>query len=225
MALSGGAELVGAITRAMIAHEALGLDAEGGAVSQGMLQEEDRALLSFIRHDLSKGQAGSFIDANVHKLPTGPAHLIASIARHAVTGAHDSSQLFDIEVKQLAGELALATHHRRRRLQRALDRRGRAGAPSARPSRGRVHSGARSRPKRRGRGDHSRARGVRRGLRCGREERSRNPTLPSARTRASHLRTLRSERPAWSAAALTLDCWARMARTIRSRPRAVRRAL
>jgi tetratricopeptide (TPR) repeat protein len=33
--------------------------------------------------------------------------------------------------------------------------------------------------------------GVWRGLRWGRDERSRNPALPSARKRASHLRTLR----------------------------------
>jgi hypothetical protein len=45
------------------------------------------------------------------------------------------------------------------------------------------------------------------------------------RTRASHLRTLRSESPLWKAAAGTLSCRLRMAPTIRSQPRTVSRAL
>jgi len=117
VARTSGAEELGTITRAVIAHEALGLDAEGSEESQGTLKEENRAVLAFIGHDLSKGQAGSVIDANVDEFPTGAAHLIAPIPGDPVTGAHNFAQLFDIEVKQLAWELALVTHHRRSRRQ------------------------------------------------------------------------------------------------------------
>ena len=73
-----------------------------GEVSQSAFEEEDRALLAFIRHDLSEGQASRVIDANVDELPTGPAHLVAPIAGDAVTGTHDGAQLFDVEVEPFA---------------------------------------------------------------------------------------------------------------------------
>ncbi len=117
MALGGGAEEAGPVTRAVVAHEALGFDAEGGEVSQSAFEEKDGTVLALVGHDLSESQPGSVVDANMDELPSGPAHLIAPVPGHAVTGAHDFSQLFDIEVEELAGELALVTHHRRSRFQ------------------------------------------------------------------------------------------------------------
>jgi hypothetical protein len=116
---TGGAELMGTVARTVIAHEALSFDTEGGEVSQGAFEEEHGAGLAFIGHDLGESQTGSIIDANMDELPSGPAHLIASIVSDAMTGAHDLAQLFDIEVEQLARALALIADHRRSRVQSA----------------------------------------------------------------------------------------------------------
>ena len=42
MALGGGAEEMGAIAGAVVAHGALGLDAQGSEVNEGAFEEEDR---------------------------------------------------------------------------------------------------------------------------------------------------------------------------------------
>ena len=54
-------------------------------------------MLAFVRHDLSNGQAGSVIDADMNELPSGTADLIAPIVGDAMTWPHDSPELFDIE--------------------------------------------------------------------------------------------------------------------------------
>ncbi len=76
-------------------------------------------MLPFIRHDLSEGEAGSVIDANMNELPTGAADLITSVVGNAVAGADDFAQLFDIEVEQLPRELPLVAHDWRSGLQSA----------------------------------------------------------------------------------------------------------
>lgn len=65
--------------------------------------------------------------------------------------------------------------------------------------------------------------GVGRCKRCGREERSCNPAMPSASKRATHLRAVRGQTPAARAAASGV-CPLRTARARRSRPQGVKRA-
>ena len=93
MALTGGAEEMGTIAGAVVAHEPLSFDAERSEVSQSAFEEEDRTVLAFIGHDLSKGEAGGVVDADMDELPARAADLIAPIMSDAVTGAHDASQL------------------------------------------------------------------------------------------------------------------------------------
>lgn len=88
-------------------------------VSQGAFEEEDGAVLALIGHDLSEGEARSVIDANMDELPTGTAHLVASIVGDAVTGADDLTQLLDVEVEEFTGVLTLVTHDWRSGLQGA----------------------------------------------------------------------------------------------------------
>jgi hypothetical protein len=111
VALTSGAEEMGTIAGAVVAHEPLRLDAQRGEVSQGPLKEEHGTLLSLIGHDLREGDPRSVVDADMDELPARSPDLIAPIVSDAVTGAHDSSQLFDIEVEQLTRELALVTHN------------------------------------------------------------------------------------------------------------------
>ncbi len=111
VALTSGSELMGAVAGAIIGHDPLGLDAEGSEVSQGAFQEEDGAVLAFIGHDLGEGEARGVIDADVDELPPGAPDLVAPIMGDAMTGAHDATELLDVEVEQLAGELALVADH------------------------------------------------------------------------------------------------------------------
>jgi hypothetical protein len=113
MTLASGTEEMGAVAGAVIAHEGARFDAEGGEVSQGPLEEKDGAVLSFIGHDLGKGQTGSVIDTDMDIFPASAADLIAPVVSDTVTGPHDAPQLFNIEVKQFARKLALVAHHRR----------------------------------------------------------------------------------------------------------------
>ena len=74
MTLTSGAEEMRTITASVIAHDALGFDAEGSEVSQRALEEEDRAVLTFIGHDLSEAQAMSlsvngFVNDLVRQFP------------------------------------------------------------------------------------------------------------------------------------------------------------
>ncbi len=117
MALSSGTEEMGAITAAVVAHDPLHFNAQRSEVSQGAFEEEDSAVLAFIGHDLSKGEAGSVIDANMDVFPTGAAHLIASIVGHAVAGADNAAELFDVEVEEFSGVLPLVAHDWRSGLQ------------------------------------------------------------------------------------------------------------
>ena len=119
VALTSSAEEMGAIAAAVVAHDPLGLDAEGSEVSQGALEEEDSAVLVFVGHDLSKGEAGSVIDADMDIFPAGPAHLVTPVVGDAVTGTDDAAELFDVEVEEFPGMLTLVAYHGRSRLQGA----------------------------------------------------------------------------------------------------------
>jgi len=81
------------------------LCAENREVNQSAFPEEDGAGLAFIGHDLGEREARGVIDADVDELPSGAADLVAAVMGDAVTGTHDATELFDIKVEQLAGEL------------------------------------------------------------------------------------------------------------------------
>jgi len=122
VALTSGSELMGAVAGAIIGHDPLGLAAEGREVSQGAFEEEDGAVLAFIGHDLSKGEAGSVIDADMDVFPAGAAHLVTSVVGDAVAGADDAAELFDVEVEEFSRMLTLVTHDRGSGLQGAQSR-------------------------------------------------------------------------------------------------------
>jgi len=117
MALTSGTEVMGAITRAVIAHETLRFNAQGSKVGQSALQEKDRTLVVLLRHDLGKSEPRSIVNTDMDIFPTGAAHRVTPVESHAVAWMDDLGQLFNIKVEQLAGKLALVAHHRRRRLE------------------------------------------------------------------------------------------------------------
>ncbi len=106
----GGAERMRAVARAVVAHETLDLDAEGGEVSQGAVEEGDGAGVALIGHDLGKSEARSVVDHDVDELPTGSWSMVAAIAGDAMACAHDAAELFDVEMDKLTRGLALVAH-------------------------------------------------------------------------------------------------------------------
>jgi hypothetical protein len=92
-ALTGGGEEMGTIAGAVVAHEPLSFDAERSEVSESAFEEEERTVLAFIGHDLSKGEAGGVIGADIDIFPARATDLIAPIMSDAVTGPHDASEL------------------------------------------------------------------------------------------------------------------------------------
>ena len=60
-----GAEVMRTVARAVVAHESLRSEAQGGEVSRGVLEESERALMALVGHDLSEGEAPSIIDADM----------------------------------------------------------------------------------------------------------------------------------------------------------------
>ena len=216
-------------TRAVVAHDALGFDAQRSEVSQSALEEKDRAPLSFVGEDLSKSQPGSIIDADMDLFPTGAAALIAPIMGDAVTGTDGLAQLFDVEMEQFPRVLALVTHDRRSRLQ-STELGQTIAAQEPRDSGPGKSAPVRDLKSREAQPVQSQDDRDLRGRRLPRAAQwTRGAILqaghPSVRKRVSHLRTLRSERPTGRAAALTVSSRASRARIIRSRLRTVSRAL
>src|SRR5260221_13312411 len=85
-------------------------------------------MVALIGQKLGEGDAGSVIDGDVEKLPSGAAGVIAlAVARDAVADPLDAGELLDIEVDELARVLTLVAAHRRWRVQRRVPGRGGAG--------------------------------------------------------------------------------------------------
>src|SRR3954469_11116612 len=123
---AGAAEGLGPKAGALVGHHTGNRDAEVRVVGDRSLEEGDRALLFLVRKDLRKGHPGGVVDADVDELPSdAPAlALTGSIACDAMADAVEAAELFDIDVDQFAGMLALVAANRRRGFERldAVDR-------------------------------------------------------------------------------------------------------
>src|SRR5260221_7729827 len=76
-------------------------------------------MVALIGQKLGEGDAGSVIDGDVEKLPSGAAGVIAlAVASDAVADPLDAGELLDIEVDEFARVLTLVAAHRRGRLPR-----------------------------------------------------------------------------------------------------------
>src|ERR1044071_4120788 len=117
---AGRAEGLRAIAGTIVGHHASNRDAEVRVVGDRGLEEGDRALLFLVGEDLREGHAGGVVDADVDELPSdAPAlALPRSIAGDARADPVEAAKLFDIDVDQFAGMLALVAAHRRGGLKR-----------------------------------------------------------------------------------------------------------
>ena len=78
---------------------------------------ESIAVLALVGQHLAQGHPRGVIDGHVSKLPPGPRHAVAAIAGDPVAGPPDASELFDIQVHQLAGARPFIAPRGRRQLQ------------------------------------------------------------------------------------------------------------
>src|SRR4051812_10968507 len=117
---AGAAEGLGAKAGAIVGHHTGNRDAKVRVVGDRGLEEGDRALLLLVRKDLREGDPGGVVDADVDELPSdAPAlALTGSVAGDAMADAVEAAELFDIDVDQFAGMLALVAAHRRRGFKR-----------------------------------------------------------------------------------------------------------
>ena len=112
-ALAGFLEGKGFVARAVVGHDALDRHAQARIVSNGRFEESDGGPLLLILHDLAEGDAGRVVDADMHILPARPLTTGAQVARamsitgDAVTDPIELAELFDVDVDQFAGMLAL----------------------------------------------------------------------------------------------------------------------
>ena len=179
------AEEARAIARAVVGEQTTNGDAEGAVVTDRGVEESHRGVAAFIGQDLREGEAGVVVNSDMHELPASAATGPRAISGNAMTGAEEAAELLDVEMQQIAGggmfvaaqgpsRFEIADTVQAGAAQDAADGSGREadslGDVSAGPTLAAQRNDALDqRPK------------VRRGLRCGREERSCKPATPSLR--------------------------------------------
>ena len=67
------------------------------------MQEGDGALLALVGQDLGEGDARGVVQADVDELPADAVVLAGALTGDAVADLLEPSELFDVEVEQLAG--------------------------------------------------------------------------------------------------------------------------
>ena len=176
---------MGAIAAAIIGEQGADRDAVAGVEVNRIPQEGDGGMGLLIGEELSKGQARVIVDSDMQGLRARMFVLTTAAAIAAPNDLLVAGHALDVEMQQIAGEGMLIAHHRRPRMQIA---------PAAETSTlqnaadgGRTESGAVCDLIGRAMltaelDDHPTwLDEVARGLRWGREERSRNPAAPSLR--------------------------------------------
>lgn len=87
-------------------------DAQRAILGDDLLEEVGGRVLTFVSADRRVAEARVIIDADVQKLPTGPAHVVAPIAGDAMAHRLDAAELLGVEVEQFSRLFAFVAHHR-----------------------------------------------------------------------------------------------------------------
>jgi hypothetical protein len=97
------------VAGAVIGHDPLDGDAEARIVGDSGLEEGDGAALALALHDPAEGSPRGIVDGNVDELPTDAADVAFAgpVAGDAVADPVELTELFDVDVDELSGLIAL----------------------------------------------------------------------------------------------------------------------
>jgi len=109
--LAGVGEGTRTIATAVVGHDTLDGDAEAVEVGDRREEEVDRALLLLVGEDVGTGNAGMVVDGDVSELPAGglATAMAGATAGDTMANAVEAAELFDVDVDDLAGLLALVS--------------------------------------------------------------------------------------------------------------------
>jgi hypothetical protein len=108
--LASVAELVGAITAAVVGEQGAHADAVASEEVQGIAQEGDGGVGLLIGQDLSEGQAGVVVDGDVQSFPSGMFVLAATASVSALRDLLEAGHALDVEMEQIAGSGMFVAH-------------------------------------------------------------------------------------------------------------------
>src|SRR5207302_10899939 len=103
----------------VVGHDALNLNAMGPEEAQRVEEKAQAGATLFVGQDFRVSHAGVVVDRQMQIFPADPAAvaLTLAIAGDAVADLLETTELFDIDVDDLAGVLALVAAYRLGRLQ------------------------------------------------------------------------------------------------------------
>ncbi|HLQ14568.1 MAG TPA: hypothetical protein VK256_01735 [Candidatus Eisenbacteria bacterium] len=87
------------VAAAVVAQDALDLDAPACVPVSRSLQKRDGAVRLLIAQHLGVGEPGVVVDRDVHVLPANAAEFVRQLAADPVTGAADASQFLRVDVQ------------------------------------------------------------------------------------------------------------------------------
>ena len=115
--LASVAELVGAITAAVVGQQSAHADAVASEEVNGILEEGDGGVGLLIGQDLSEGQAGVVVDGDMQGLPSGMFVLAATATVGAPRDLLEAGHALDVEMQEIAGSGMFVAHDGRGRMQ------------------------------------------------------------------------------------------------------------
>jgi len=104
-----------------VGHDPFNDDAMAGKPGERALQKAGSGFLALVRQHFAIGKPTGIVDADMQAFPTDPVMSIdraGAASGNAVANAGDASELFGVEVQQLARARPLVAHDRRRRVER-----------------------------------------------------------------------------------------------------------
>src|SRR5690606_19449482 len=92
-------ETLGAVTDAIVSHDASDPDTKASVVAQRLKKRVAGAGTTLIGMQGAERYAASIIDCHMDELPAGTRRAVLAVARHAVTGLTEAPQLLDIQMQ------------------------------------------------------------------------------------------------------------------------------
>src|SRR5580704_5403101 len=118
---AGGAEGMAAVSRTIVGHDPLDVDAVTGEPIERAAEEGNGVFLLLVRQELGVGQARGVVDTDVQRLPTDAVVAVdgsAAAPGDAVANALDAAEFLGVAVQEFARPLTLIAYDGRHRIER-----------------------------------------------------------------------------------------------------------